>query len=460
MLPGERLTLTCRDVDADGAGICATNGAGSASVSPSIHVPGALPGETVVATVEHVSSHRPQAWASLDQVVTGAAERRAPVCRAFGACGGCVLQHWQVQAQLGWKTGRVSASFARHERLGAVPISPCVASPRTLGYRNSAKLVAAQAIQGGLRLGAFAPRSHNVVDLRGCAIVEAPLDEVAIALRDVLEEAGVAPYDERRLTGDLRYAVLRVNFEGAVLVTLVTARPDWPVGRAVAAALRARCPSVAGVIQNINPTRGNVIYGDDERTLDGATALTERIGAVKLRLSSRAFFQANRDVAGLVYGQIGEAVAAAAAQEPVARLVDVYGGVGGIALTLAPLAGEVIGIESNAGAVGDATAAARDNGIVNARFLAGDAAEQLRALDRADVMVLNPPRRGCAPAVLAEVLRLQPRLVAYLSCDPETLARDLAHLYGSNYRVRSVTPFDMLPHTPHIEALALVDRQA
>jgi 23S rRNA (uracil1939-C5)-methyltransferase len=471
--PGETVSLTCLTIDAEGAGLCvlAADVTRAQTASMTVHVPGALPGEGVVAGVTHVSPHRPQAWGALVSVTAPSAERRAPACRAFGACGGCVLQHWDTEAQRAWKTARVVAIFGQHESLGGVVVAPCVASPRALGYRNNAKLVAAQApdhpldhpldrpLDRPLILGAFAPRSHDVVDLRGCRIVEPPLDEVASALRDVLEEAHVSVYDERRLTGDLRYAVLRANADGQVLATLVTARRDWTPGRAVADALRQRCPAVAGVVHNVNPTRGNVIYGDQEHTLAGESALIERIGAVRLRLSSRSFFQANRAVAGLVYQAIASAVAEAARAAPLERLVDVYSGVGGIALTLAPSAREVIGIETHAAAIADAAAAARENGAANVGFVAGDAAGQLRAVDRADVVVLNPPRRGCSPEVLVEVRRLGPRLIAYLSCDPETLARDLAVLVAGGYVVRSVTPFDMLPHTPHIEALAIVDRR-
>ncbi|HVV50664.1 MAG TPA: methyltransferase domain-containing protein, partial [Polyangia bacterium] len=167
-----------------------------------------------------------------------------------------------------------------------------------------------------------------------------------------------------------------------------------------------------------------------------------------------AFFQANRGVAALAYA----AIARALALRPGERLVDAYSGVGGIALALAPEAGEVVGIETHAGAVASAAAAAARNGITNARFLAGDAAAALAVLDRADAVVLNPPRKGCAPAVLDEIVRLAPRAVAYLSCDPDTLARDLAALAARGYRLDAVTPFDMLPHTPHAEALALLSR--
>jgi 23S rRNA (uracil1939-C5)-methyltransferase len=458
--PGQRLTVVCADIDDDGAGVGTPVGmpAGDEPGRARVHVAGALPGERVEATVEHVSAHRPEAWAKLARVEEPSPARRPPACAAFGACGGCVLQHLDYQAQLAWKTARVARALGERAVGGGVAVEPCVASPRPLGYRNRSKLVCAR--QGGrLVLGAYAPRSHAVVDLAGCKIVEPPLDDVARRLRDLLEDAGVAPYDERTGTGELRHVVLRASHAGRVLAVWVTAHPPGRALEEAARRFRAACPEVAGVVANVNRTRGNVIYGqgDDEadRVLDGAGVLDERVGDLALVLSPLAFSQTNREVAALAYAAVARAVAV----RPGERAVDAYAGVGGIALTLARAAGEVIGIEEHAGAVADAQASAAANGIANARFRAGDVAAELRALDRADVVVLNPPRKGCEPAVLDEAARLGPRVIAYLSCDPDTLARDLALLAGRGYALRSVTPFDMLPHTPHVEALAVLDRR-
>jgi 23S rRNA (uracil1939-C5)-methyltransferase len=250
-----------------------------------------------------------------------------------------------------------------------------------------------------------------------------------------------------------------------VLVVLVTARGGAPGLAALARRLRDERPEIVGVVENVNRTRGNVIYGDEEHVLEGAGALEERVGDVLLRLSPRAFFQANRDVAALAYAAIAREVAV----RPGERVVDAYCGVGGIALTLASAAGdvEVLGIEEHVAAIEDATASAALNAIDNARFVAGDVAVRLRDVPRADVLVLNPPRKGCGAAALTEALHLHPRVIAYLSCDPDTLARDLAVLCARGpdaapsrrgYVVRGVTPFDMLPHTPHVEALAVLDR--
>ncbi len=456
MEPVPRLEITCTDLDDTGAGLGEINGR-------RVHVAGALPGERVTAVVEHVSRHNRTAWARLATIEAPSPERRPPACPAFGACGGCVLQHLAYDAQLDWKRRRVTQAFAGSFATADITIVTCVASPKPLGYRNKSKLVAAPIRSGsGLVLGAYAPRSHEVVDLAGCRIAESPLDETAAALRAILGEAGVRPYDERTLTGNLRHVVLRSNHAGEVLAVWIAARPILD-GAALARRFRAARPEVLGVVEHENRTRGNVLFseaGDNDRILDGAGTIEDRIEldgrALRLQLSPGAFFQANRAVAALAYAAIARGLDV----RPADRIVDAYSGVGGIALALAPNAAEVIGIESHDGAVSDATESAVLNGISNARFVAGDAAALLTGIDHADVIVLNPPRKGCAQSVLAQVVRLAPRTIAYLSCDPDTLARDLALLAAGGYRSDAVTPFDMLPHTPHVEALAIVERRA
>ncbi len=453
MRPGERIDLQCADLDDEGAGVTAP---------PRIHVAGALPGERVGATVAHVSAHRAEAWAELETIEAASPDRRPPACPAFGACGGCVLQHLAYDAQLAWKRNRVARALDAQADLAGRPplVAPCVGSPRALGYRNRSKLVAAR-VAGKLILGAYAPRTHRVVDLAGCRIAEPPLDDTATALRAILDAAGVRPYDERTAGGDLRYVVLRANRQGQVLAVWVVARP-LSEGEALARAFRAARPEVLGVVEHQNRSQGNAIFSESghDRLLAGTATFDDRLDvggrALRLRLSPGAFFQANREVAELAYAEIARALAVT----PTERAVDAYSGAGAIALTLARDAAEVIGIESHAGAVADATASAEMNGIANARFVAGDAAGSLATVDRADVAVLNPPRKGCTPAVLGEVARLAPRAIAYLSCDPDTLARDLTRLARHGYRARAVTPFDMLPHTPHVETLVLLTRLA
>jgi 23S rRNA (uracil1939-C5)-methyltransferase len=307
-------------------------------------------------------------------------------------------------------------------------------------------------------LGGYAPRTHQVVDLSGCRVVEPPLERVADALRSLVDRLGVRPYDEASGEGDLRHVLLRINLGGEVLALFVVARRGGHNLAELARTLREARPEVVGVVENLQPAQSNAVIGDQapDLVLDGAQAIEERVGTVRLRLSARSFFQVNRQVAQKIYAEVAQA----ARLQPGGRAVDVYSGVGGIALTLAEQGAEVLGIEESTHAVADARAGADLNGRANARFLAGDAAALLAeraAVDgRADVVVLNPPRKGCAPEVLRLAAALAPRTIAYLSCHPPSLARDLAALRGHGYACARATPFDMIPHTPHVEALAIL----
>lgn len=449
--PGDRIEVEGVGLDERGAGLCDLG-------AHRVHVAGLLPGEQAAATVEHVSVHqvagRRDAWARLeaDALRAPSPDRVAPVCPAHGPCGGCPLQHLRYQAQVEWKGQQVAAALARHPALAGVPVAPCRPAPQPLGYRNQAKYVyGREQASGKLVLGAYLPRTHDIVDLAGCRVVEPVLDQTAVALRALLDARGVPPYDELRRTGLLRYVVMRGNAAGQVLVALVAARRDWPEAAALAGELRASVPAVSGVILNINDSAGNALFGGEEVTLAGDPGLEDEIGPVRVALAARSFFQLNRAMAGRAYQELREA---AAALGPLDRAVDAYAGAGGIAFCLVPLAREVVAIEENPAATAAAAAFAAQRGL-HLRFETGDAAEALARIPAADLVVLNPPRGGCAPEVLAALGRLRPRLVAYLSCHPGTLARDLEALGRLGFTTTEVRPFDMLPHTPHVEALAL-----
>ena len=240
-------------------------------------------------------------------------------------------------------------------------------------------------------------------------------------------------------------------------MALVTARPVFPQGEPIARALMAAIPAVVGVVQNVNDSTGNVIFGHDERTLAGVAALNESFGEVAVEIGARAFLQLNRGVAQLAYAAIRAAVLAAP-PTPVGGLLDVFGGVGAIAFSLADLAREIVVIEANPVATLAGAQAAARAGLDHVRFVTAEASAAIASTGAADVIVLNPPRAGAGTGVCAAIVQMRPRLLAYLSCNPATLARDLAILTGngSGLTVESLQPFDMLPHTSHVETLAIL----
>lgn len=413
-----------------------------------VHVPGALPGEQIFVILEHLSSHEPRAFGRLLSVNRACASRTAPACPATGRCGGCPLGTQAYEAQLAWKAARLDELASG--LAGAPRPAPIHASPRPLGYRGHAKLVYGRAPGARLTsLGAYAARSHELVDLAGCRVVEPVLDEVRAALLVRLHGDEVEPYDEVRGTGRLAYVALRSNAAGDVLVTLVARDIDTLTGLDALADVH---PAIAGLCLNERPS-GNAIFGRRSRVLRGAAELTERVGPISLYLSSTAFFQVNRAVATALYADLVAALLPAAG-----LVVDAYAGVGGIALSLAGAGAEVLGIEVNAAAVTDATRAAQEQGLA-VRFLARDAAEGLRGLARPiDTLVVNPPRKGLDRAMLEAVLAARPRRLAYVSCDPKTLFRDLRLLAADGLVPTQLRAYDMHPQTAHIETLAICER--
>ncbi len=443
-----RVTVEILGLDADGAGIGHID-----DNSLEVHVPGTAPGDVIVAQIQHVSPHRgngrKRAWAQLVSVEQASGERRSPVCAAFGQCGGCALAHVSLERQLRWKREQLI------ETLGDVGIVDALvravkASALSEGYRNQSKLVVGRDRSGKTVLGAYAPRSHDVVDTAGCALVEPALEHVANTLRKLVLGMSVVPYDEKKGSGELRYVILRSNYLAQVLVTLVVPA-DGPRVAAIAAELMAIHPEIVGVVANINNQTGDALMGSVERCVAGVAVLSEAILNTQLTLSSRTFFQVNRGVAAELYAAVRAWVKAFVEIQPErVPMVEVYAGIGVIASELQPMAASVVAIESNP-AVASHYPPERGVTLVQA-----DAAVGLAGVAAAEIVVLNPPRAGCAAAVLEQVLRLRPQRLCYVSCNPKTLARDLVVLCKGGYRVEQVVPFDMMPHTPHVETLVFL----
>lgn len=531
---GTELSVLCQGLDASGYGLATATAparSGSAPELPSaqLRIPNLLPGERAYVKVVHVSPHvgrteetalaRPlrTAVATLVHRDTAAPERQIPACSAFGSCGGCTLQHLSYEAQLRFKHAVLRDQLAS---LGTdVTVAPCVASPQPLHYRSRVKLVAAPpagtparaghaavaAASGTERiiLGAYAPRSHRVIDLDGCRVNTPVLRQLARTLSQAWSAAGLSVYTEQSGRGALRYVLLRAVHSGAVQVSLVVAAPP-PREKllAVVAALQAAHPQLASVVLHHNPHPGNALLTWDAQSEDpsrspedppspltngaeraevladvallGSEFLDEELGVpdapggerLRLRVSARSFLQVNRPVASRIYADVAAALPAA----PGETILDLYCGasaLGRTVLAAAPQA-RLIGIESSPSAVADAEHSARAAGLSpdRAQFVCGSVEDLLPGLFPPDrprpplLVLINPPRRGCTTEVLRQILACAPRAIAYVSCSPPSLARDLSHLLAAGYALRRVTPYDMHPGTPHIETVALLERTA
>lgn len=386
---------------------------------------------------------------------------RRPPCPHYPDCHGCPFIGIPYEQQLDKKQAQVAAAFADYASLRSVSIPTPVASPYRFGYRTRVKL-AVQRIKGKPVIGLYRPESHRVIDASACPVHPRPVNALVRTLKQLIETLGITPYDERHDIGQLRYLDIRYSFwQRRLLLTLVTRHMDFPQVRDLTRELRRHCPQLLGVVQNINDTpgrEGNSIWGHRFHPLRGRDSLIERMGHLQLHSPADAFTQINPPVADQLYQTVLEWVELS--KERIA--LDLYCGTGPIALYLAGQASLVIGIDDNTRAIRVAKENARRNGYHNTRFFAGDAARQLRQtasqLARVDCIVVNPPRAGLSSHAFTALEAVAAPRLAYVSCEPLSLARDLDHLGQAGYRVAKVQPFDMFPQTDKVETLVLLDR--
>ena len=445
-----RTEVTATSLDENGAGV------GSDAQKSAIHVIDLLPGERAEVQLDHTSPHKPEAWGHIvRRLGSASAERVAPPCPAWGRCGGCVWQHLAYPAQLLEKRRRLEENLALVPAVaeGRVRIAAVVPSPAQLGYRNKGKYVAGRTGDGHLVLGAYAPRSHHVIDTLGCQVVAPVIDEVATWVRGAAEAAGFTAYDEQKREGELRYVIVRETEGDAMVVLVVAPRTPRAKLEAVANAL-SRHPAIRSVLSLENDRRDGAIVpsGASSQVLFGKSMLVEDIAGAKVEVGPSEFLQVNRAQAHALYRRVAEL----AEIKPGTRAVDLFAGVGGIGLHLARAGAEVIAVELDREAVGQLRRAAERSGLP-LTAIAGDAGEVSReALGAPDVVVVNPPRKGLSEATRALLVALHPETIIYVSCGPEALGRDLVAL--PQYEADIIEPFDLMPGTAQVETVVRLRR--
>ncbi|WP_370788324.1 23S rRNA (uracil(1939)-C(5))-methyltransferase RlmD [Gemmiger formicilis] len=368
-------------------------------------------------------------------------------------CGGCPLLALPYREQLAKKQARLQELLG-----GFAPVKAVQGMAEPLHYRN--KAIASFATQRGkLVCGLYAEGTHRVLPGADCLLQEEILNKTLAAVLDAARACRWTAYDEDRGTGLLRHTVLRSSCGGKVLVTLVTPGPDLPGSKNFCTALRKKAPWVVSIVQNINPTRSSAVLGSREKTLYGPGFVLDTLCGTQFAISSRSFYQVNRTQTEVLYKKALE-LAKLTGRETV---IDAYCGIGTIGLCAAPRAKQVIGVERNPAAVKDAAANARRNKIANARFVCADATEWMAAAAgeglHPDVVFLDPPRAGSTPECITAVNKMKPRRVVYVSCDPETLARDVAAFTRLGWRAAKFCPVDLFPQTKHVETVVLLSHK-
>jgi len=447
---GSMLDLTIEGLDNDGIGWCRQEGI-------TITVPGAYPGEKVTARITHRG--RNHATATIIRIIAPS-PHRLPVtpCSSKKGCDGCPLINLSATAQHTWKTDRVHYALTAYQGLKTVTVAPLATPGGSLHYRNSCKLVIGGTFSKPL-IGIYKRWSHEIVPLQDCPLHHPLLNRIAKVTAEGIRKGKVPIYHQQTGNGFLRYLAVRVaEATNEALVVLVTGQRSYNELHHLAAYLQREVPEIAVVAQNINPSSGNVIFGQHDHFQTKRQHIVETIGHIKLQLSPRSFFQVNTAGATCIYQYVADGLALTGKE----RVLDIYSGVGGIGLYLAKDAATVTGLEEIEPAVEDAERNARLNRLSNCRFIAGDASgligELIDAGEQFDRVVVNPPRSGCSSTVLDAIIKLAPPRMAYVSCNPDSLARDLLHLVQHGFQVISVQPVDMFPQTPHIECVAILQR--
>lgn len=418
-----------------------------------VFVKGGLYGEVLEVALTKVT--KSCAWARILKVLTPSPARVEPDCPYNKLCGGCSLRHMRYEEELRFKQKRIDDAL---ERIGGLNLrtSAIHGAEQVLRYRNKAVFPVSADRQGGVSVGFYRQRSHQVVDVPSCLLQSAEADRAARAVREWMLRWNVAPYDESTGGGLVRHVFVRTNHREEALICVVVNAPSLPREAELVRAVREGCPSAVGVVLNTNCRDTNVILGEKYRTLWGKNWIEARLCGLNFRLSVPSFFQVNREQAERLY----ECALDFAALTGTETVVDLYCGTGTISLVMARKAARVIGAEIVAPAVENARDNARKNGFENAEFLCADAGEAAQELSRRgiqpDVICVDPPRKGISAQVIESIAAMAPDRVVYVSCNPATLARDLKLLEEQGYAAEKAEAFDLFPRTPNVETVVLL----
>ncbi len=374
-------------------------------------------------------------------------------CPHYKKCGGCQLQNLTYPEQLSMKQAKVIRLLGHYGHVDEI-----IGMDDPYHYRNKASH--AFAFMGGKTVtGIYQSASRRVIPVEDCLLEDPHADEIVQTVRKLCVLYGYKPYDLQTGRGFLRHVLVRRGHaSGQTMVVLVTANGKFDRKREFTETLLSKYDDIATIVWNINPTNTPLLLGNKSEILYGDGYITDTLMGLEFRISPRSFYQVNPTQTEVLYGKAVE-FAALTGKE---RVIDAYCGTGTIGLTLARHAMEVYGAETNADAVKDAIENAKRNHINNARYFEADAGlfmqEMAQRHERIDVVVTDPPRAGCSKQFLQSVLALSPKRVVYVSCNPETLSRDLFVLSKGGYRVKKIQPVDMFPFTEHVECAVLLTR--
>ncbi|EPB9413251.1 23S rRNA (uracil(1939)-C(5))-methyltransferase RlmD [Clostridium perfringens] len=420
-----------------------------------IFIEGALKGEKVKVRIVKVNKNF--AYGKLMEVLEASEERVNPPCAIYKRCGGCKLQHASYKAQLDFKWDRVKDCVSKIGKLDPSIVKYPLGMENPWRYRNKVQLPIGL-INGEVKIGFFAPRSHDIIDMESCLIQDEIGDKVVKLTREWIEKFNIRPYNvdgEYDEKGIVRHIMIRRGFTtNEVMVVLVTNGENLPHKEEFVDLMVKNIPGIKSVIQNINSKKTNVILGLESKTLWGEDTISDYIGDFRFNISPLSFFQVNPTQTEVLYGKALEYANLTGNEE----VFDAYCGTGTITLFLSQKAKKVYGVEIIPQAIDNAWINAKENKVENVEFFVGESEVVIPDLInkgvKADVVVVDPPRKGCDKKLLDAITNIDAKKIVYVSCDPSTLGRDLKVLEDNGYKTLEVQPVDMFPNTSHVENVA------
>ena len=380
--------------------------------------------------------------------------KHAPLCPHAKKCGGCQLTNMTYEEQLSFKQGKVIKLLGRFGHVKEI-----LTTGQPFYYRNKVQAAFGRTRGGEIISGVYQSSTHNIVKVDSCLLEDPRADAIVVTIRKMLKEFKLTVYNENNQTGFLRHALVKAaQGTGEIMVVLVTGTKEFKSKNAFCAELRKRHPEITTIVQNVNRKFTSLVLGDEETVLYGNGYITDELLGKKFMISPKSFYQINYEATKLLYRTALDY----ADIKKTDRVIDAYAGVGTIGMLCSDGAREVLSVELNADAVRDAKKNSKLNGIQNMRFVCADATEFITEMaqsgETADIVIMDPPRAGSTVQFMKSVFALGPKKVVYVSCNPETLARDLDYFTRNQYKVRKIQPVDMFPNTGHVETVVLLSK--
>lgn len=421
-----------------------------------VFVPGALPGEEVV--VEATKVHPKFSEAKIKKIRKQSEFRVKPPCPIYEECGGCQLQHLRYDQQLKEKRDIVIQALERHTKLDAskLEIKETIGMEDPWSYRNKSQFQVGFR-DGQVLAGLYGMNSHRLINIEQCAVQHPQTNKATKTVKRILQDLKIPIYNEKSKKGLIRTIVARVGIQtGELQIVLITTKKELPKRELIIQEIKKRLPEVKSIIQNINGQKTSLIFGDETVNLEGSDFIQETLGDLQFELSARTFFQLNPEQTVKLYNEVKKAAALTGTE----KVADAYCGVGTIGLWVADGAAEIRGMDIIPESIEDAKKNAARHGIKHAKYVTGKAEillpKWVKEGWKPDVIIVDPPRTGLDEQLLKTILKVKPKKVVYVSCNPSTLAKDISVLSAS-YKVKMIQPVDMFPQTAHCEAVTLLE---